>query len=58
MRVTDEIITGQQADTATLGAGYPEGHHGPLAPLGQPEASQATTYHTFAGRHDAYDHLR
>ena len=47
MRIADEILTGQQTDnTATLGVGYPESYPGPVAPLGQTEASQATTYHT------------
>ena len=50
MRVADEILSGQQTDnTATLGVGYPESHPGPVAPLGQTEASQATTYHTTLG---------
>ena len=50
MRIADEILTGQQTDnTATFGVGYPESYPGPVAPLGQTEASQATTYHTTLG---------
>ena len=48
LRVTDESITGQQTGDITLGAGNPEVFHtGPLASLGQTEASQAVTYHTW-----------